>query len=76
VQYHHHTQSTDPSSQFYAAAKETYDLSQTLTPDQIEQIIFWRDVPGGGHAHWLAIFSQVLNKPGNYAMLDKAVLVM
>jgi hypothetical protein len=67
--------STDPSSPFFAAAKETYDLSQTLTPDQIDQVIFWRDVPGGGHAHWLAIFSQVLNKEGDAAMLDKAVLV-
>jgi hypothetical protein len=67
--------SIDPSSQFYAAAKETYDVSQTLTTDQTEQILFWRDVPGGSHAHWLAIFSQVLNKEGNNAMLDKAVLV-
>ena len=67
--------STDPSSPFYAAAKETYDLSQTLTAEQIEQIIFWRDVPGGSHAHWLAIFSQVLNKEGSAAMLDKAILV-
>jgi hypothetical protein len=67
--------STDPSSQFYAAVKETYDVSQTLTTDQTEQIIFWRDVPGGSHAHWLAIFSQVLNKEGSAATLDKAILV-
>jgi hypothetical protein len=67
--------STDPSSEFYKAAKEVYDISQTLTAEQMDQVIFWRDVPGGGHAHWLAIFSQVLNKAGNNAMLDKAVLV-
>jgi len=67
--------STDPSSSFYKMAKEVYDISQTLTAEQKEQVIFWRDVPGGGHAHWLAIFSQVLNKEGNAAMFDKAVLV-
>lgn len=32
-------------------------------------------MPGGSHAHWLAIFSQVLNKEGSAAMLDKAILV-
>ena len=67
--------STDPTSGFFAMAKDVYDKSQVLTPGQIEQVIFWRDVPGGGHAHWLSIFSQVLNKEGNAAMLDKAVLV-
>lgn len=67
--------STDPSSEFYKAAKEVYDISETLTAEQKDQVIFWRDVPGGGHAHWLAIFSQVLNKAGDAAMLDKAVLV-
>ena len=67
--------STDPSSAFYLMAKEVYDMSQALTAAQKEQIIFWRDVPGGGHAHWLAIFSQVLNKEGDAAGFDKAVLV-
>ena len=67
--------STDPSSPFYAMAKEVYDLSFNLTDDQKEQVIFWRDVPGGGHAHWLAIFSQVLVAEGDDAMLDKAALV-
>jgi len=67
--------STDPSSEFYKMAKVVYDLSLTLTAEQREQVIFWRDVPGGGHAHWLAIFSQVLNKEGNAAMFDKAVLI-
>lgn len=67
--------STDPSSPFYLMAKEVYDLSKTLTDDQKAQAIFWRDVPGGGHAHWLAIFVQVLNKEGDKTMLDKAALV-
>ncbi len=67
--------STDPSSPFYAMAKEVYDVSSTLTSDQRAQAIFWRDVPGGGHAHWLSIFLQVLYTEGNNAMLEKAALV-
>lgn len=67
--------STDPSSAFYAAAKQVYDLSQTLTDDQKAQVLFWRDVPGGGHAHWLSIFLNVLSKESGSAMLDKAALV-
>lgn len=67
--------STNSNSEFYLAAKEVYDLSQTLTNDQKAQVIAWRDVPGGGHAHWLSIFNQVLYEVGNEAMLDKAVEV-
>lgn len=67
--------STDPSSPFYLMVKEVYDLSKTLTEDQKAQALFWRDVPGGGHAHWLSIFVQVLNKEGDKSMLDKAALV-
>jgi hypothetical protein len=67
--------STDPSSEFYAMAKEVYDVSTTLTPEQRAQALFWRDVPGGGHAHWLSIFLQVLYQEGNYVMLDKAAMV-
>lgn len=67
--------SSDPSSEFYASAKEVYDISQTLTGEQKAQVISWRDVPGGGHAHWLDIFLQVLNREGNASMLDKAVVV-
>jgi hypothetical protein len=67
--------STNPSSMFYVAAKEVYDLSHNLTSDQKAEALFWRDVPGGGHAHWLSIFLQVLNLEGNDAMLDKAALV-
>jgi hypothetical protein len=67
--------STDPSSEFFAMAKEVYDISQTLTPEQKEQVIAWRDVPGGGHAHWLDIFNQVLKAEGDDVMLDKAALI-
>jgi hypothetical protein len=67
--------SGDVKSPFYAYAKEVYDLRNNLTIDEQEQVRFWRDVPGGGHAHWLSIFLQVLNKEGNRAMLDKAAVV-
>jgi membrane-associated phospholipid phosphatase len=67
--------STDPSSAFYTAANEVYGLSKTLTDDQKAQVLFWRDVPGGGHAHWLSIFLNVLSKEGNSVTLDKAALV-
>lgn len=67
--------STDPSSEFYTMAKEVYDMSNVLTGDQKAQALFWRDVPGGGHAHWLSIFLQVLKQEGNRTMLDKAAQV-
>lgn len=67
--------STSPGSTFLAAAQEVYSLSQTLTNEQKDQVIAWRDVPGGGHAHWLAIYNQVLAEQGNNSMLDKAVEV-
>lgn len=67
--------SKDPSSEFYAMAKEVYNVSKTLTDDQKAQALFWRDVPGGGHAHWLSIFVQVLDREGNKTMLDKAAQV-
>ena len=43
--------SSDPSSAFYKYAKEVYDLRNNLSADEQAQIRFWRDVPGGGHAH-------------------------
>lgn len=67
--------SSDVKSPFYVSANETYELRNNLTTDEQAQVRFWRDVPGGGHAHWLSIFLQVLNQEGNRAMLDKAVLV-
>jgi hypothetical protein len=67
--------SIDPASTFFASAKEVYDLRNKLSNDEQAQVLFWRDVPGGGHAHWLSIFLQVLNQEGNGAMLNKAALV-
>lgn len=63
--------SEDPKSAFYQMVKQVYDASQTLTPDQTEMAIFWRDVPGvtfGGH--WLSILQQVIRQTG--AKLDKS----
>jgi PAP2 superfamily len=67
--------SSDPSSPFYKYAKEVYDLRNNLSADEQAQVRFWRDVPGGGHAHWLSIFLQVLNEQGNRVMLDRAAVV-
>jgi hypothetical protein len=67
--------SSDVKSPFYAFAKEVYDLRNNLSSDEQAQVRFWRDVPGGGHAHWLSIFLQVLDQEGNRAKLDKAALV-
>ena len=67
--------SSDTKSEFFKSAKEVYNLRNKLSADEQAQIRFWRDVPGGGHAHWLSIFLQVLEQEGNRAMLDKAALV-
>ena len=67
--------SGDPKSEFYGYAKEVYNLRNSVSSDEQAQVLFWRDVPGGGHAHWLSIFLQVLNQEGSGAMLDKAALV-
>jgi hypothetical protein len=40
--------SEDPSSQFYQAAKEVYDISKALTPEQKAIADWWADVGGVG----------------------------
>ncbi len=67
--------SGDVKSPFYAYAKEVYDFRNNLSSDEQAQVRFWRDVPGGGHAHWLSIFLQVLNQEGNRVKLDRAAVV-
>lgn len=55
--------STDPASAYYAMVKEVYDISKTLTADQIATALYFRDNPGfQAGTHYAAIFSQVLNK--------------
>jgi PAP2 superfamily len=65
--------SENPSSDFYKMAKQVYDVSLTLTPEQIAQALYWRDVPGvTTPGHYLSILRQVLalEQPA----LDKAAL--
>jgi len=54
--------STDPSSAYYAMVKEVYDVSQTLTPEQIATALFYRDNPGYPQAvNYVSTFSQVMH---------------
>jgi PAP2 superfamily len=55
------TYSEDPSSYFYQSAKEVYDVSQALTPDQKNLAIYYGG-PGYGGAHYLSLIKQVLQK--------------
>jgi len=53
--------------------KAVYDASQTLTTDQTNMALYWRDIPGvtaGGH--WLSILQEVLKQTNS--RLDKAAL--
>ena len=52
-----------PGSDFYNMVKQVYDVSQTLTQAQIDQGMYWRDVPGlSTPGHYLSILEQVLEK--------------
>jgi hypothetical protein len=65
--------SEDPASPFYQMAKQVYDASQNLTPDQMAMALFWRDIPGvSSPGHWLSILQQVLRQTD--ARLGKAAL--
>ncbi|MBL7738740.1 MAG: vanadium-dependent haloperoxidase [Chitinophagaceae bacterium] len=65
--------STDPASPFFQMVKKVYDVSQTLTTDQMAMAAFWRDVPGvTSPGHWLSILQQVIRKKDT--RLDKAVI--
>lgn len=53
--------STNPSSDFYKMAKQVYDASQTITPEQTAMALYWRDVPGvTTPGHYLSILKQVV----------------
>jgi hypothetical protein len=55
--------STDPGSAYYAMVKNVYDISQTLTPEQIATALYFNDNPGfQGGTHYISIFSQVLHQ--------------
>jgi hypothetical protein len=55
--------STDPSSAYYAMVKEVYDISQSLTPEQKDIALYYRDNPGyQAGSHYICIFNQVIKK--------------
>ncbi len=63
--------SENPKSAFYQMALNDYNVSLTLTPEQTNQALFWRDFPGAtAPGHWLSILQQVINQTGSH--LDKA----
>lgn len=56
--------SEDPASPFYAQAREVYEISQNLTPEQEEIARFWVDTPGqtGTPAgHWILIENELVD---------------
>ena len=62
-----------PGSPFYQMVKQVYDVSQTLTTDQKNWALFWRDIPGvTSPGHWLSILQQVLKQTNSH--LDKAAV--
>ncbi|MEJ7767266.1 MAG: vanadium-dependent haloperoxidase [Chitinophagaceae bacterium] len=59
--------SEDPSSDFYKMAKEVYDISKVLTPEQRDIGRFWADVGGAGNGypvpgHFVSVVTQVLQQ--------------
>jgi len=58
----HPVYSTNPSSAYFLAEKEVYDVSLTLTPAQIATALYYRDNPGwqNGGSHYLQMLFQIL----------------
>lgn len=60
-----HPFSTEPSSDFYKEARETYLAVKNATPEQTEVARFWSCDPGSSSTpagHSFSIMSQILNK--------------
>lgn len=69
--------SEDPSSTFYRQAKEVYDVTAHLTPEQIAIARFWSDDPMLSFTppgHWIAIAHDLLDQ--KKAGLDETSEVM
>jgi len=64
--------SENPTSDFYQMAKEIYDISQVLTPAQLNLAVYYAGFPGYGGAHYLSILTQILqneNRPLDFTAL-------
>jgi len=65
------TYSEDPQSAFYKMVNDVYQASKTLTTDQKNWALFWKDVPGvTTPGHWMSIVQQVIRQ--TKSPLDKA----
>jgi hypothetical protein len=69
--------SEEPSSAFYKQAKEVYDLTTRLTPEQVAIARFWSDDPMLSFTppgHWIAIAHDLLD--AKQSSLDESAEVM
>lgn len=69
--------SEDPASNFYREAREVYDVTRSLTPDQTAIARFWSDDPmlsPTPPGHWMFIANSILED--EKAGLDKTAEVM
>lgn len=60
---------TTPGSPFWQQAKTVYDVSKTVTDDQRQTALYWRDNPDGAtglpSGHWLQIAAAVTEDMGS-----------
>ncbi|MGB8194031.1 MAG: vanadium-dependent haloperoxidase [Chitinophagaceae bacterium] len=56
--------SSDSNAAFYKMAKEVYDVSVSLTPEQKATALYWDDSPNGSYisvfGHWTSILSSII----------------
>ena len=65
--------SEDTSSAFYKMVSDVYKASKSLTTDQKNMALYWRDAPGlTTPGHWMSITRQVISQ--TQSPLDKAVM--
>ncbi|HZE85112.1 MAG TPA: vanadium-dependent haloperoxidase, partial [Puia sp.] len=65
--------SEDPKSSFYQMVKDLYTASKSLTTDQQNWALFWRDSPGvTSPGHWMSIVQQLIRQ--THGQLDKAAM--
>jgi hypothetical protein len=65
--------SEDPKSAFYKMVNDLYTASKSLSTDQQNWALFWRDSPGvTTPGHWMSIIQQVIRQ--THSRLDKAAM--